>query len=132
MSDLPIDVTTLAAILGMAGIMTSIIFQVRAFRKEQTEKQERDKHQIITQINEKVETKLQVITVTTNSLEKSFEEFKSLNRQDLINLKLELQELEKDMKRAEQEDGTIRQDLEKRIMDMYTRIADLEIKLERK
>ena len=132
MADFPVDITTLAAILGMAGITTTIIFQIRSFRKEQAAKQEADKNQIIEQINEKVKAKLEVITVTTNSLEKAFEEFKSLNRQDLINLKLQLEELEEDVKHAEREDGEVRKDLEKRIMDVYTHIADLEIKLERK
>jgi uncharacterized membrane protein len=131
-ADFPIDITTLAAILGMAGIMTTIIFQVRSFRKEQREKQQADKEQIMREINEKVKAKLEVITVTTSGLEKSLEEFKNVNREDLINLKQELKELALEVKQIDHANSAKREELESKIMSMYTRITDLEIKLERK
>jgi phage host-nuclease inhibitor protein Gam len=155
-----LDITTTAVILGMAGIIATFYFNLSKQRREtktariqeiKEKKEEREREEkarkeekeifaqkVDTSINkgidavsERIEDKLEPIRISTASLEKRFDEYRIVNRDELLSIKQELRKLYEELDAVEKDGSTSSeqiQSIKNKIESLERRITDLEWK----
>lgn len=151
------DYLTPAVIIAFAGLAAAIFFnslkekrERRREREDQEEKRIKEKQHEEEQmkaqrevfanevkttvqnqandLKEKLDDKLDVIRVTTSSLEKNFEEFKTVNRDEVLSIKREIERLKEETDRLAnqvQENKLNKIEVETRIASMLSQIENL-------
>lgn len=142
---------TPAIILTIAGLSITIIFQIfkeKRERKEERRKQiERDESQRqafakqvaetvekeANDLKEKLDLKLEVIRETTTGLKSNLEEFKTVNRDEILSIKREIERLKEEadhLNKQVQENKLNKVEVENRISQIIGQIEGLKQRVE--
>ena len=157
-----LDITTTAVILGMAGIIATFYFNLSKQRREtkqariqevKEKKEEREREEKarkvekeefaqkvdtsiskgIDAVTERIDYKLEPIKISALSLEKRFDEYRIVNRDEILNIKQELSKLYDELDAVDKAGSTASdakiQTIRDKLDNIERRVIDLEWKV---